>query len=202
MRSGCSGRRGGGGRARTLHVGWVACSSPGVAAGAAAGCRSGGASDRGDSRRATFGSLLLTALVPGLASPPPSLRTGWTRFRAELEDRAPGAALRLLRRRMRPPPPPGLPASRPLGPPRGTRDPAGLEWQILKSEEVGDVPSQFHYTLLSALWLRIALLPNHCRPEIDSGCQRELEAQSKWQPGLEVVTAITSTAFNRCHPRR
>lgn len=49
-----------------------------------------------------------------------------------------------------------LPASRPLGPPRGTRDPAGLEWQIMKSEEVGDVPSQFHYTLLSALWLRIA----------------------------------------------
>lgn len=66
--------------------------------------------------------LLLAALVPGLASlPPPSLPTGWTRFRAELENRAPGAALRLLRRRMRPPPPLGLP---PSGAARGTRYPA------------------------------------------------------------------------------
>lgn len=96
------------------------------------------------SHRATFPRLLLTALVPGLASlPPPSLPTGWTRFGAELEDRAPGAALRLLRRRMRPPPPLGLP---PSGAARGTQDPAGMGRHILKSEELGDVPSPFHHT--------------------------------------------------------
>lgn len=44
---GGSGRRGGGGRARVQHVGRVARSSPGAAAGAAAGCEPGGASDGG-----------------------------------------------------------------------------------------------------------------------------------------------------------
>lgn len=128
------------------------------------------------SRRATFRPLLLTALVPGLASPPPpSLPTGRTRFGAELENRAPGAALRLLRRRMRPPPPLGLP---PSGAAWGTRDPARLGWHSLKSEEVGDAPSPFHHTPF-ALWLRGVLRPNHCRPEIDSRCWRELEAQRK-----------------------
>lgn len=45
VRGGRSGRRGGGGQARAPHVGWVASSSPGGAAGATAGCKPGGASD-------------------------------------------------------------------------------------------------------------------------------------------------------------
>lgn len=115
--------------------------------------------------RATFRPLLLTALVPGLASlPPPSLPTGWTRFGAELEDRAPGAALRLLRRRMRPPPPLGLP---PFGAAWG--DPGSSRARVAHPEErrAGrcPIPVQPH----PVVWLRLsgALLLNHSKPEID-----------------------------------
>lgn len=154
----------------------------------------------GRSRRATFRPLLLTALVPGLASlPPPSLPTGWTRFRAELEDRAPGAALRLLRRRMRPPPPLGLP---PSGAARGDPGSSRAGVAHLKSDELGDVPSSS--TTPIALRLSgavLSLLLNHSRPERDKVGWRELEAQSKCQPALGVVTAISSPALHICHPQ-
>lgn len=115
-----------GGPELSMSVGRLA-PVPGLAAagglaGAAAGCEPGGASDGGGLAQPPRDLLSAPppARVLGPASPPPlpSLATGWTRFRAELEDRAPGAALRLLRRRMRRPPPPRPPAlwGRPEGP--------------------------------------------------------------------------------------
>lgn len=125
---GCSGRQAGG------------------RAGAAAGCEPGGASDGGLAQ--PLRDLLSApppARVLGPASPPPlpSLATGWTRFRAELEDRAPGAALRLLRRRMRRAPPPRPPAlwGRPRDP---GSSPAKVARPRREKEESGRCPIPLH----------------------------------------------------------
>lgn len=115
------------------------------------------------SRRATFCPLLLPALVLGLPSPPlPSLTTGWTRFRAELEDPPPGAALRLLRRRMRRPPPPGLP---PSGAAPG--DPGSSPARVTRPERERENWAMFHpphphSTTPDTILRSRALLANHC----------------------------------------